>query len=94
MGSPHHGARTPEEAAAIADAMQASYYRGFFESQRDARARDLAGYVRTLTQCTTTGDMRAASRVRRTIRHTQRNIHAIERMLQALKRKIPGDLGG
>jgi len=40
------------------------------------------------------GDMRAASRVRRTIRHTQRDIHAIERMLQALKRKIPGDLGG
>jgi len=56
--------------------------------QRESPSRDGPLYELDM------GDMRAASRVRRTIRHTQRNIHAIERMLQALKRKIPGDLGG
>ena len=90
MGSPHRGTATPEEAAALADAMQAVYHRGFFESQRDAVARALARYGKTLTQCMTTGDIGAASRVRRTIRHTEHDIRAIDRMLEALNQRFPG----
>jgi hypothetical protein len=82
-------ADTAEEAAAIADFMQATYYRGFFESERQALAKDLAKFVKALTECTNAGNMGEATRLRRTIRGADSEIRAIDRLIEGLDRRFP-----
>ena len=88
MESPLH-ADTAEEAAAVADFMQATYYRGFFESERQVLAKDLAKYVKALTESTNSGNISEATRLRRTIRGAEGEIRAIDRLIEALDRRFP-----
>jgi hypothetical protein len=78
-----------EPAAARADVMQAEYFRDFLDQERSELAVRLASHTRGLTECMTGGDMSLISHVRHAIRRTQRELHAIDRMLYALNGRFP-----
>lgn len=81
---------TPEDASAIADALQAKYFRGYFESQRNAVRAELAGLVKRLTRgMTSNGDAGEASVIRRAIRAAENELRIIDRMLEALDERFP-----
>jgi hypothetical protein len=80
---------TDEQAAALADALQADYFRGYLVRQRSELAGELAMHVNDLTRTTTMGAMHTVSHVRRSIRHVENDIRAIDRMVQALDRRFP-----
>lgn len=81
---------TPEDASAIADALQAKHFRGYFESQRDAVRAHLAGLVKRLTRrMTSNGDAEDASATRRAIRAAENELRFIDRMLEALDERFP-----
>lgn len=60
-----------ERAAALADAMQADYYRGLVDQERSELARELAKHVKNLTGCMTAGDVGEVSVIRRSIRDAE-----------------------
>jgi hypothetical protein len=81
---------TTEEASAIADALQADYFHGYFESQRDALRTELAARVKRLTRCMTlNGDAGKASTIRRSIRAAESELRTIDRILEALDGRFP-----
>ena len=83
--------RNAKDAASAADVMQAEYFRGFLDQQRSELTDQLASLTRRLTACMTRGEMTAISHVRRAIRGVEADIHAIDRMAQALTRRFPDD---
>ena len=60
-----------ERTAALADAMQADYYRGLVDQERSELARELAKHVKNLTGCMTGGDVGGVSVIRRSIRDSE-----------------------
>jgi hypothetical protein len=81
---------TDERGAALADALQADYFRGYLERQRSELAGELAKRLNDLARATTKGATYSPSHIRRSIRHVENGIRAIDRMLQALDRRFPG----
>jgi hypothetical protein len=79
------------QAAAVADAEQADYYRDFFEVERAELTRQLAKHVKNLTGCSTTDNVREASVIRRAIRNAEWEMRAIDRMIEALDQRFPDD---
>jgi hypothetical protein len=78
-----------EQAAALADDLQADYFRGCLKRQRSLLAGELAKHVNDLTRATTTGATHTVSHIRRSIRQADNDIRAIDRMIQALDRRFP-----
>jgi hypothetical protein len=76
---------------AEADARQADYYRGVLEGTRSEAAAELAEHVRRLTECMTSGEMASVSVVRRSIRNIENDIRKVDRMLDRLNLRFPGE---
>lgn len=79
------------QAATTADARQAEYFRGYFAEERSEVAAQLASLTRRLTECMTAGETTPISHVRRAIRVTQSQLRAIDRMLEAIDVRFPGE---
>ena len=79
--------------AVSADERQAEYFREFLEQERlDLVARQ-AAHTRLLTKCMTTGDKNRIGDERRAIRHVEKDLRAIDRMLAALMARFPEACG-
>jgi hypothetical protein len=80
--------------ATSADAMQAEYFRGFFEEERLELAAQVASLTRRLTDCMTKRETTPISDVRRAIRVAEGELRAIDRMLDAIAARFSaeGDL--
>ncbi len=79
-----------QQAAALADAMQADYFRAFLCELRADLESDHAKLVRRLTSAQVSGDLRAVSGVRRSIRTAEGDLRAVVRMIDALNMRFPG----
>jgi hypothetical protein len=79
------------EQAAIADVMQAGYFRAFLGDERAELRSYLAEQVKALTARAATGDVRGVSHVRRSIRAAENELRAIDRMVEALDWRFPDE---
>jgi hypothetical protein len=79
------------EQAAIADVMQAGYFRAFLGDERAALRSYLAEQVKALNARAATGDVRGVSDVRRSIRAAENEIRAIDQMVAALDWRFPDE---
>ena len=75
--------------AGPADKAQAEYFCGFLEQEKSELQARLAAQTRRLTMSMTVGAMTPISHVRRAIRTTEGELGAIDRMLKALRQRIP-----
>ena len=78
-------------AAALADAMQAAYYRGVFAEERNELVEALAKNVKLSTNALAAGRMAEVSNLRRIIRQIEGDVRRIDRMVEALGRRFPDD---
>jgi hypothetical protein len=78
-----------ERAAALADALQAGYFRGFLERQRAVSVAQLGECVQRLNLPMTKSER---SQVRRAMRVAVAEIRAINRMIEALDDRFPPDV--
>jgi hypothetical protein len=78
-----------KQAAAVADAMQAEYFKGFLEQERLESAARLAALMGHLTECLAAGDTTHISHLRRVIRKADNELRGIDRMADALKQRFP-----
>jgi hypothetical protein len=76
-------------AAAAADAMQAEYFKSFLEQELSESAARLAALNRRLTQYMTSGQTTHISHLLAVIRAAEDELHGIERMVHALRRRFP-----
>lgn len=90
MTTVHPEPASPDDVSAIADALQAKYFRGYFEGERSALRAELSSCVKRLTRCMTTdSDAGEAGMIRRAIRVTENELRTIDRMLDALDGRFP-----
>jgi hypothetical protein len=75
--------------AGLADTAQSGIFCGFLEQEKCELEAQLATQTRRLTMCMTAGEMTSISDVRRAIRTAERDLGAIDRMLDALRRRFP-----
>lgn len=80
-----------EHAQTLADAAQAAYFRSHLQQERGDLDAMLAGHTKSLTRCMTEGDMRPMSDIRRHIRTIERELQLIDRMVEALDDRFPGE---
>jgi hypothetical protein len=80
-----------EGVRAVADAAQAAYFRLHLLQERRDLAAMLARHTKSLTRCTTEGDMRPMSDIRRHIRTIERELQSIDRMVEALDDRFPDE---
>ncbi len=73
-----------EHVQAVADVAQAAYFRLHLLRERCDLAAVLAKHTKSLTRCTTEGDLRPMSDIRRHIRTIERELQSIDRMVEAL----------
>jgi hypothetical protein len=78
-----------KRAAMAADVMQAEYFKGFLEQERDESGARLAALTRRLTECLAAGDMTQISHLRGMIRHAEDELRRIDRMMDALRGRFP-----
>ena len=78
------------QAAAAADAMQAEYFKRFLEQERSESAARLAALNHRLAECIRTGQTMHISHLRSVIRVAEGELHGIDRMVHALRRRFPG----
>lgn len=74
---------------AVADVMQAEYFRGFLEQERSELVARLAAQTRRLTECMTLGALTPISHLRHAIRVSECDLRVIDRMVDALKGRFP-----
>jgi hypothetical protein len=79
------------EQVAIADVMQAGYFRAFLGDERAELRSYLAVQVKALTARAATGDVRGVSQVRRSVRAAENELKAIDRMVAALDWRFPDE---
>jgi hypothetical protein len=75
--------------AGLADTAQSEVFCGCLEQEKCELQGQLATQTRKLTMCLTAGDMTPISEIRRAIRTAERDLGAIDRMLDALRRRFP-----
>jgi hypothetical protein len=75
--------------AGLADTAQSEIFCNFLAQEKGELQAQLATQTRRLTMCMTAGDMTSISDVRRAIRTAERDLGAIDRMLDALRRRFP-----
>ncbi len=71
--------------------MQAEAFREFFDSERSELAVQLARLVKQLTASMTTESHQRVSELRRAIRLAEADIRQIDRMVDALEQRFPGE---
>jgi len=76
-------------AGTAADALQADYFKGFLAQERSESASRLAALTRRLTHCVTSDDTRHIGHLRGVIRDAERELHGIDRMIDALTGRFP-----
>lgn len=79
-----------QQAAALADAMQADYFRAFLCQLRSELETDHAKLVKRMTAAQVSGDLRAVGVMRRAIRTAEGDLRAVVRMVDALDVRFPG----
>ena len=80
-----------EQVRALADTAQAAYFRLQLLQERSDLAAMLATHTKSLTRCMTVGNMRPMSEIRRHIRAIDRELQLIDRMVEALDDRFPGE---
>ena len=78
-----------ERVQAVADGAQAAYFRLHLQQYRSDLSVMLAKHTNSLTRCMAVGNMRPMSDLRRHIRTIERELHSIDRMLEALDDRFP-----
>ncbi|PXX04278.1 hypothetical protein [Mycolicibacterium moriokaense] len=81
-----------EHVQAIADSAQAAYFRLHLLQERSDLVEMLGKHTKNLTRCITAGNMRPMSDIRRHIRTIERELQLIDRMVEALDDRFPGQL--
>lgn len=84
---------TGNEAADLADTMQADAFREYFDRERSDLAVQLARLVKQLTASMTTESHQRISELRRAIRIAEADIRQIDRMVEALEQRFPAEAG-
>jgi hypothetical protein len=80
-----------EHVHTVADAAQAAYFRLRLVQERSDFAAMLGKHTKSLTRCMTERDIRPMSDIRRHIRTIERELQSIDRMVEALDDRFPGE---
>lgn len=81
-----------DQAAELADAMQAEVFRLMFDRERSDLAAQLSKLVKQSTVSMAAGNHQQVTELRRAIRHTENGIRKIDRMVDALEQRFPAEV--